>query len=151
KRCGPGALPRGHRVLLARVGPEERSAAHRGALAACAWPWRRCLAVDQRPRPSSPESPYRGPDLPLALAERVPVPDLQTNAGQGQVAQPQGTAGAPRGGTVVAGLAIVVGRDSQIEARRGEGASGDGEPTANGAAHPGCNPGDSAHRIGSPP
>ena len=69
----------------------------------------RCVAGHQRAGPRAAVGGVGGPVLPLAVGERGAVPDLQADAGEGEVAQPDGAAGASGGGGFTAGDAVAPG------------------------------------------
>src|SRR5947209_10908810 len=91
------------------------------------------VAGDQRAGPGPPVGGASGPVLPLAVGERGAVPDLQADAGQDEVAQPDRAAGASGGRGLAAGDAAAVGARGA-----GGGAGGRGvQPAARAAGDPG--------------
>src|SRR6516162_7055389 len=116
------ALPRRGGVLLAAVQEEGRIAVGAGARAAdpgagAAGPTRR-VAGDQRAGPGPAVGGAGGPVLPLAVGERGAVPDVQADAGQDEVAQPDRAAGASGGRGLAAGDAAAFGAGGAGSARR---------------------------------
>src|SRR6516164_6597802 len=131
------ALPRRGGVLLAAVQEEGRIAVGAAARAAdpgagAAGPTRR-VAGDQRAGPGPAVGGAGGPVLPLAVGERGAVPDVQADAGQDEVAQPDRAAGASGGRGLAAGDAAAFGARGA-----GGGAGGRGvQPAARAAGGPG--------------
>src|SRR6516164_5733500 len=131
------ALPRRGGVLLAAVQEEGRIAVGAAARAADpgaggAGPTRR-VAGDQRAGPGPAVGGAGGPVLPLAVGERGAVPDVQADAGQDEVAQPDRAAGASGGRGLAAGDAAAFGARGA-----GGGAGGRGvQPAARAAGGPG--------------